>query len=392
MAASAPASKEPAVSLNPRDIYAQTTRYFLTPVIPLLDDPTVSEVLINGPKNIYYERAGRLHTYDAKFADENALMAAARNLAEYVNRTLDADHHSMDGRLPDGSRVHVILPPSSRQGVCISIRKFQKSVYNIKTLIERGSLSPAAAEFLQIAVLLHKNMVVAGGTGTGKTSMLNALSTAIPDNERVIVIEDSSELQLHQPHTLYLEAQPARPGGRGAVSIRDLFVDSLRMRPDRILVGEVRRGEALDLIQSMLSGHTGSLTTVHASTPRDAAVRLETLCQMSDVGLPQHVARMQVASAIQVIVQLARFPDGGRRVVRVAEQTGLNAAGEYTLTDLFAFKSEGTGTDGVVRGGLAYTGARPTFASEVTEMGLTSRVSETAAMFLPASDARPVAH
>jgi pilus assembly protein CpaF len=381
MAAPAPASKEPAISLHPRDIYAQTTRHFLHPVIPLLDDPTVSEILINGANTIYFERAGRLNTFDGKFADEAALMAAARNLAEYVNRTLDVDHHSMDGRLPDGSRVHVILPPSSRQGVCISIRKFQKSVYNIKTLIERGSLSPAAAEFLQLAVLLKKNMVVAGGTGTGKTSMLNALSTAIPDTERVIVIEDSSELQLHQPHTLYLEAQPARPGGRGAVSIRDLFVDSLRMRPDRILVGEVRRGEALDLIQSMLSGHTGSLTTVHASTPRDAAIRLETLCQMSDVGLPQHVARMQVASAIQVIVQLSRFPDGSRRVVKIAELMGLNAAGDYTLNDLFAFRSAGTGPDGMVLGKLEHTGAKPAFAAEVSEMGLTSRIVETAALF-----------
>lgn len=368
------------LNLSPKAIYAQTTRHFLHPIIPLLDDQTISEILINGPDSVYFERKGRLNRSDIRFPSEAALLAAARNLAEYVNRPLDADHHSMDGRLPDGSRVHVILPPSSRQGVCVSIRKFQKSSFNLNSLIERGSISSPAAEFLRVAVLLHKNMVVAGGTGTGKTSMLNALSTAIPDHERVIVIEDSSELQLHQPHTLYLEAQPAQPDGRGAVTIRDLFVDSLRMRPDRILVGEIRRGEALELIQSMLSGHSGSLTTVHASTPRDAAIRLETLCQMNDVGLPQHVARMQVASALQVVVQLARFPDGSRRVIKISELLGLSA-GDYVVQDLFSFKAAGTTPEGAVRGELVYTGTRPSFADEVAEMGLTSHVVETAAMF-----------
>src|SRR5688500_16038515 len=256
------------------DIYRETTRHFLGPVLPLLDDPGVSEILINGPDQIYYEKGGKLHTTDIKFPDASSLMAAARNIAEYVNRRIDDNHHSMDARLPDGSRVHVIIPPSSRRGVCISIRKFQKSSFNLPSLVERGSLTAEAAEFLELSVMLHKNTVISGGTGTGKTSMLNALSAAIPAAERIIVIEDSSELQLHQPHTVYLEAQPARPDGKGQVTIRDLFVDSLRMRPDRIIVGEVRRGEALDMVQSMLSGHAGALSTIHASTPRDALVRL----------------------------------------------------------------------------------------------------------------------
>jgi pilus assembly protein CpaF len=199
----------------------------------------------------------------------------------------------MDARLPDGSRVHVIVPPSARNGCCISIRKFKKSTFNLASLVHSGSISEEAKEFLGLAVLLHKNMVIAGGTGSGKTSLLNALSAEIPEHERIVVIEDSSELQLHQPHTVYLEAQPERPDGTGRVTIRDLFVDSLRMRPDRIVVGEIRRGEALDLIQSMISGHAGSLTTVHATTAYDAAVRLETLSLMSDVALPVHVARMR---------------------------------------------------------------------------------------------------
>lgn len=371
--------------MHPTEIYRQTTRHFLQPIAGLLDDPAVSEVLINGPDRVYFEKAGRLHLAEGvKFASEAALLAAARNIAEFVNRPIDPDHHSMDGRLPDGSRVHVILPPSSRQGICVSIRKFQKAFFDLGTLVEKGSITAAAAEFLRLVVLAHRNAVVAGGTGTGKTSMLNALSAAIPEHERIIVIEDSSELQLNQPHTVYLEAQPPRPGtSTGAVTIRDLFVDSLRMRPDRIIVGEVRRGEALDLIQSMLSGHAGSLTTVHASTPRDAAIRLETLCLMSDVGLPVHVARIQVASAIQVVVQLARFADGSRRVRQITEVLGLGDDGQYRTQDVFAFEAAGTDAEGHLRGELKWTGHRPTFADEALAMGLGEHIKECRPMFEP---------
>lgn len=367
--------------MNLVEIYQQTLLHFLQPIRVLLEDPSVSEVLINGPQQIYFERAGRLHSSDAKFPSDGALLAAARNIAEFVNRSIDANHHSMDGRLPDGSRVHILIPPSSRQGVCISIRKFQKSLFNLPSLIEKGSLSAEAAEFLELIVQLHKNIIVAGGTGTGKTSMLNALSTAIPPNERIIVIEDSSELQLHQPHTLYLEAQPPRPDGKGEVTIRDLFVDSLRMRPDRIVVGEVRRGEALDLIQSMLSGHAGSLSTVHASTPRDATVRLETLCLMSDVSLPVHVARIQVASALQIIVQLSRFADGSRRIRSISEVLGLNESGSYRIQDLYTFHAAGTDAQGRLQGELRPTGIKPTFADEPFTMGLADKVKLTKVLF-----------
>lgn len=365
----------------PASIYQETTRHFLGPILPLLDDPSVTEILINGPNVIYFERAGKLARSDLKFPDDASLMAAARNVAEFVNRRIDQDHHSMDARLPDGSRVHVIIPPSSRQGVCFSIRKFQKSSFDLASLVKRGSLSAEAAEFLELVVILHKNTVIAGGTGTGKTSMLNALSAAIPAHERIVVIEDSSELQLNQLHTVYLEAQPPRPDGKGQVTIRDLFVDSLRMRPDRVVVGEVRRGEALDLIQSMISGHAGSLTTVHASTPRDTLIRLETLSLMSDVSLPVYVARAQVASAIHVVVQITRFGDGSRRVQSITEVRGLGADNAYQFEELYRFQARGRSAEGNVLGELVPTGSQPSFASEPHALGLGEKVRHTSRLF-----------
>lgn len=365
----------------PADIYRETVRHFLGPIRPLLEDPTVTEVLINGPQTVYYEREGRLHKSELRFPDAPSLMAAARNIAEYVNRHIDADHHSMDARLPDGSRVHVLMPPSSRQGICVSIRKFHKSFFDLASLVHKGAMSVQAAEFLKLLVLLHKNVVISGGTGSGKTSLLNAMSACIPEHERIIVIEDSSELQMKQPHTVYLEAQPPRPDGKGAVSIRDLFVDSLRMRPDRIVVGEIRRGEALDLVQSMISGHAGSLTTVHASTPRDAAIRLETLCLMSDVSLPIYVARAQLASAVQVVVQIARFPDGTRRLQTISEMLPLAEDQGYRFQDLFQFQASGRDADGKIQGELVATGARPTFAAEPYALGLQDHIHLTSSLF-----------
>lgn len=367
--------------MNSREIYAETTRHFLQPVVQLLDNPDVSEVMINGPESIFYESRGRIHRSDCRFPDAASLMAAAENIAEYVNRRLDVDHHSMDARLPDGSRVHVIIPPAASKGVHMTIRRFQKSMFNLARLVELGSMTAHAAEFLAICVLLHKNLVISGGTGTGKTSMLNALSASIPEHERIIVIEDSSELQLHQPHTVYLEAQQSRPDGRGQVSIRDLFVDSLRMRPDRIVVGEVRRGEALDLIQSMISGHAGSLTTVHANNARDAAIRLETLCLMSDVSLPVYVARTQVASALNIVLQISRFPDGTRRVQAITELLGLDDQQNYRTNDIYRFVATGKGEDGRVTGQLQATGAIPTFSAELTSLGLQDRVQLTGDLF-----------
>ena len=341
----------------------------------------MSEVLINGPETVFYEESGRLNRADASFMSEASLLAAARNIAEFAGRSLDSGNHSLDARLPDGSRVHVIVPPSARNGVCISIRKFRHESFDLAKLVEWNSLTAEAAEFLSIAVELHRNIVIAGGTGSGKTSLLNALSAEIPEHERIVVIEDSSELQLQQPHTVYLEAQPVRPDGSGQVSIRDLFVDSLRMRPDRIVVGEVRRGEALDLIQSMISGHSGSMTTVHATTARDAAVRLETLSMMSDIALPAHVARLQVASALHLVVCINRQSDGARRVESISECMGSDERGQYLFQDLFRFHAGARNADKEGVGAMQFCGNQPTFSELVQHSEARKRIKLTETMF-----------
>lgn len=318
-------------------VYEATLRHFLTPVSKLLDDQSVTEVMINGPDEIFLERAGLLSLSNCSFGSEQFLMAAARNMAEYVGRPLDDQHPAMDGRLPDGSRIHIILPPISRKGICITIRKFREAAFTLDELEDNSSLEPKARELLCAAVADHKNIVVAGGTGTGKTSLLNALSREIDDRERVVVIEESSELKLVQPHTIYLEAKPESTEGRAAVTLRELFVNALRMRPDRILIGEVRRGEALEMIQAMLSGHAGSLSTLHAGSPQTAATRLETLCLLNDAQLPVYVARAQVAAAIDLFVQASRLPGGQRRVTAISQLVGLNAQQEYVWEHLYQY-------------------------------------------------------
>ena len=360
-------------------IFEASIGYFLGPVRAFLDDRTVTEVMVNGHDEIYIERRGKLEKTEARFDSPDALLSAVHNVAQYVGREIDENRPVLDARLPDGSRVHAVIPPSARRGTYLTIRKFSREVMNLDELIRLGSMSEATREFLEICVRLHKNIVVAGGTGTGKTSLLNALSTAIPAEERIVIIEDSSELRLIQPHCLYLEAQQADSYGRGGLTIRQLFVASLRMRPDRIVVGEVRGGEALDMIQSMISGHAGSMTTVHASTPRDALVRLETLSLMSDVELPVYVARAQVASAIHVIVQLSRFSeDGSRRITRITEAQGLEAGGDqYKLTDLYVSRLKGKGRTGRLIADLEWTGAVPSFSSEAYEQGMGDRLRHT---------------
>jgi pilus assembly protein CpaF len=320
------------------------------------------------------------------FPSDATLLAAARNIAEFAGRSLDGEVHSMDARLPDGSRVHVIVPPCARNGVCISIRKFRTESFDLTKLIEWDSLSAEAAEFLSICVEMHRNIVIAGGTGSGKTSLLNALSAEIPEHERIVVIEDSSELQLQQPHAVYLEAQPARPDGGGEVTIRDLFVDSLRMRPDRIVVGEVRRGEALDLVQSMISGHSGALTTVHATTAPDAAVRLETLSMMSDVALPAHVARLQVASALHLVVCINRQSDGSRRVESICECLEMDVEGRYVFQDLYRFAGEGRDASGRIIGSLSSCKNRPTFWELPRQLGIRDRIQLTESLFRDGPD------
>lgn len=370
------------------DVYGQTLRFFFAPVADLLYDPAhddVTEVMINGPDDIYLEREGKIErAAGRRFADAEALMAAVRNLAEYVDRRVGNDAPPyMDARLPEPEkfRVHVILPPCSRVGACVTLRKFRRNNTSLEWLRSKGSITEAAAEYLTLAVRRKLNVIVSGGTGSGKTSLLNALSAAIPDEERIVVIEDSSELQLQKPHTVYLETRPPRPDGTGAVSIRDLFVNSLRMRPDRILVGEVRRGEALDLVQSMLSGHDGELSTIHASNPRLALVRLETLSLMNEVGLPVYVARTQVAQAIHVIVQVDRFPDGSRKIREIAEVGGLDARERYRVRTLFRFEQTARDTDGHIRGELRMTGRHSRFSRRVLESSTGDEILYTKAIW-----------
>lgn len=345
-------------------VYQKTLRHLFQPVADLLfEKEDVTEILINGHDKVYCERAGKLELTGRAFANPHALEIAVRNLAEYVGRRLDENNHSMDARLPppDAFRVHAIIPPCSRAGICLSIRKFgKKNETTLDWIVKKGSLSPMAAEYLGLMVQTHRNIVVSGGTGSGKTSLLNALSFTIPGNERIVVIEDSSELQLAQEHTVYLEAKQKGPDGKGGVTIRDLFVDSLRMRPDRIIVGEVRRGEALDLIQSMLSGHDGSLSTVHASSPLLALVRLETLSLMSDVALPVYVARMQIAQAMHVVAQVSRLPDGSRKVVEISEGCGLWPGERYRLKPIFRLVSKPTGDPE-----LTWTGKKSRFGRTI---------------------------
>jgi pilus assembly protein CpaF len=356
-------------------IFEASVSYFLQPISEFLEDDTTTEIMVNRFDRIYVERQGQLMLTDARFESEDALLSAIINVAQWVGRIVDEENPILDARLPDGSRVHAILPPGCRSGVCLTIRRFKQGGMTLDDLIQYGSLSESAREFLEICVCLKKNVVVAGGTGTGKTTLLGSLTTAIPEEERVVVIEDTSELKLQQDHCIYLEVQRPNEFGRGGLTIRELFVTSLRMRPDRIIVGEVRSGEALDMIQSMLSGHSGSLSTVHASSPRDAMIRLETLSLMSDVEIPVYVARAQVASAIDLVVQVSRFPqDGSRKITRVTEVLELNENNQYQFRDIYSSKLQGKTKDGRMIASLDPTGETPSFAKEPHNFGLGDRI------------------
>ena len=359
-------------------IFEASARYFLEPIGSFLDDESVTEIMVNGYDDVYIERRGRLEHTDARFASEDALLSAVHNIAQWIGREITEERTVLDARLPNGSRVHAIIPPSARGGTYLTIRKFASEALTLEDFIRFGSLSDSASEFLEICVRLRKNMLISGGTGTGKTSLLGAISRAIPEEERIVVIEDTSELRLIQRHCLYLEARHADAAGHGGLNVRQLFINSLRMRPDRIIVGEVRSGEALDLIQSMISGHAGSLSTVHANTARDSLIRLETLSLMSDVEIPIYVARAQVASAIDLIVQIARFTeDGSRKVTRVTEACGLDENNQYRLRDLFVSRLSGKTPDGRLIAELEPTGERPSFAAEPYEQGLEGMVRLT---------------
>lgn len=343
----------------PKELFEATLRGFLEPVASQLDDPSVTEILVNGPKDLFVERKGRLTRLDGCFKSGDQLMSALRLIAQYVGRPLDVDHPILEGRLPDGSRVEALVPPVAPDGPSVAIRRFSKDKLTLKKLLEFEALTEDSAEVLRALVECKQNIVVAGGTGSGKTSMLNALSAFVPEGERIVVIEDARELQLQREHVVQLEARPPDPKGKGAVTIRDLFKATLRMRPDRIVLGEIRGGEALDLIQAMTSGHGGCLTTVHATYPIDTLNRLETMALMSGVELPLFALRSQLASAVDIIVQTARLHDGRRKVTHITEVVGADPNHGYRIKDLFAFDPTAIGDTKASTYRLVPTGVLP---------------------------------
>ena len=338
------------------------------PIQPLLNDPEVTEVMVNGPKNVYIEKKGQLIKSNVAFDDDNHVLQIIDRIILPLGRYVDPDNPTVDARLPDGSRVNAVVPPVALDGPSITIRKFSKEKLGVNAPIDFGSITEKMAEFLRACVLAHLNIIISGGTGSGKTTLLNVLSSFIQEEERIVTIEDAAELQLQQDHVLRMETKPANVDGRGAVTIRDLVRNSLRMRPDRIVVGEVRGGEALDMLQAMNTGHDGSLTTVHANSPRDALARLETLVLMAGMDIPLKVVRQQIASAVDLIVQQSRLSDGSRKVTSVTEVAGMEGD-TVVLTDVFKFEQTGVSTEGKVQGELKPTGIRPLFSPRLEAAG-----------------------
>jgi len=350
-------------------MYSESLRAFLKPIVAFLDDAEVTEIMINGPTDVWVERGGKVFKTEAAFTDEG-LTAAARNMAQFVGRPLTDERPRLDARLPDGSRIHVVLPPVARRGTTIAIRKFQTDKLNMDRLVEVGAASKPMARLIEACVRLKLNVVVAGGTGSGKTTLLNVLSRFIPADERILTIEDSAELQLQQPHIVSFESRPADKFGKGEVSLGDLLNSALRLRPDRIVVGEVRGGECFFLLQAMNTGHGGSLATTHANTPTDTLRRLESLCLLSGVELPVVAIRSQVASAIGLVVCCERFPDGSRKLTHVSEVLPLNDRGDYRTQDLFVFTPTGKDPQtGKILGYHAPTGILPTFLGRLRAYG-----------------------
>lgn len=355
----------------PKEVFEETLLQFLAPIRPFLDDPAVSDIMINGPDQIYVEKKGQLHLTGARFETREALVAALRNAAQYVGKHVDELKPILEGRLPDGSRIEAVLPPAAPDGPCVSIRRFFKETLTVERLVNFGAMTPDVATALQALVVSKLNILIAGGTGSGKTSMLNALSSFIPEGERVVVIEDSRELQLQRQHICMLEARPPDPKGRGEVTIRDLFRATLRLRPDRIVVGEIRSGEALDLIQAMTSGHGGCMSTLHATYPRDTTSRLETMAMMSDIEMPLTALRIQLASAVNMICQVSRLQDGSRKITHITEVLGFDPVkGEYIMQDIFVRQYHGFDDRGAIISEITPTGILPRCLPQLHEHGV----------------------
>lgn len=338
------------------------------PIQPLLDDPDISEVMVNRFDQVYIEQNGKVIKTNIKFESNEAIMRVIERIIMPLGRRVDPDSPMVDARLPDGSRVNAIIPPVALDGPSLTIRKFGKGKLSIDQLIQLGTITANMAEFVRACVLSKFNIIVSGGTGTGKTTLLNVLSSYIPENERIVTIEDAAELRLQQEHVVRLETKPPSVEGLGIVTIRDLVRNALRMRPDRIVVGEVRGGEAFDMLQAMNTGHDGSITTLHANSPRDTISRLETMCMMAGIDMPLKVIRQQVAAAIDLIVQLSRLKDGSRKVTAITEVAGMEGD-TVVLTDIFKFEQTGVGENGNVIGELKPTGIRPIFTPRLESYG-----------------------
>lgn len=338
------------------------------PLQTLLDDPEISEIMVNGPQKVFIERKGKLVKTNITFESDDQVLKVIDRIILPLGRRVDGDSPTVDARLPDGSRVNAVVQPVSIDGPCITIRKFQKGKLSIDQLIEYGSITRNMADLIRACVISRLNIVISGGTGSGKTTLLNVLSSFIPEDERIITIEDAAELKLQQDHVLRMETKPPNSEGKNSVTIRDLVKNALRQRPDRIVVGEVRGGEALDMLQAMNTGHDGSLTTLHANSPRDALSRLETMCLMSGMDLPLRVIREQIASAIDLIVQQSRMRDGSRKVTSISEVSGMEGD-TVVMTEIFKFEQTGVSSDGKVLGDIKATGIRPLFTPRLEIAG-----------------------
>jgi pilus assembly protein CpaF len=338
------------------------------PLEPLLDDPTVSDILVNGPHSIFVERRGKLEATEARFQNSEHLMRIIEKIVSAVGRRVDEMNPMVDARLADGSRVNAIIPPLALDGPSLSIRRFAVDPLDADDLVEIGTLTPQIVELLEAIVGSRLNVLISGGTGSGKTTLLNVVSGFIPETERIVTIEDSAELQLKQAHIVRLETRPESIEGKGKVGQRELVINSLRMRPDRIVIGEVRGGEAFDMLQAMNTGHDGSLTTVHANSPRDALSRIENMVAMAGLDIPQKAIRQQIASAIDVVIQLSRLSDGTRRLLSLQEVSGMEGD-VVTMQEIFAYEREGIDDDGKIIGELHATGIRPRFVDKLKSFG-----------------------
>jgi len=348
-------------------VFDQAIKSFLGPIYPLLDDESITEVMVNSHDEIWIETKGKVKKTDAKFPDEDALRAAVNNIAQSVGRRINDEEPRLDARLPNGYRIHAVIPPCARKGTTMAIRKFSKVQFTFKDYVKLGAMTVDVAQFLDICMKLGKNVLVSGGTGSGKTTLLSVLCNRIPNGQRIIVIEDSSELQIDYEHVVFFETRMPDDQGRGEVSIRDLLKSSLRLRPDRIIVGEVRGSEALELVQAMNTGHKGCLGTVHANTPSDAIVRLEALAQGGDGQLSEKALRYQIAAAIDVVVQASRYPDGSRRIASIAEVRGFTPDGAYDVVPIYNMGRLKKRPDGSLEGQIEPTGEIPSFIDEIED-------------------------